>query len=400
MFTGCVLQVVPELDTGGVEQTVLDVSDAIRKAGGRSIVATKGGRLVDKLKASGATVVLMPVHSKNPLTQLNNHFTLRRLIRREQVDIVHVRSRAPAMAAISAARAEKIRSVATYHGIYNAKSALKRWYNSQMTRADMTIANSAYTRDHVLKTFPNALPERVISIPRGIDMHRFDPEAFDVRKIMALDEAWGTDRNDTRTRFLLAARLTRWKGQVLIIEAANLLKKQGIENFLVFMAGDDQGRAEYKAALEKLIEVHGLKDQVRLVGHVSDMPSAYTMCHFALTPSMDPEAFGRTAVEPQAMQRPVLAAAHGATVETVVDGVTGWLVRPGNVAAWAEAMKTAMALPDEARFAMGVRGRAHVKARFSLDTMCDSTLDVYRALLILSERQRAGPVPSDFSEPA
>ncbi|ESQ90072.1 glycosyl transferase family 1 [Asticcacaulis sp. AC460] len=386
-FTGCVLQVVPELDTGGVEQTVLDVSAAILAAGGRSIVATKGGRLVERLEKAGATVVLMPVHSKNPFTQLKNHNALRDLIRREKVDIVHVRSRAPAMAAIGAARAEKIRSVATYHGIYNARSGLKRWYNSQMTRADMTIANSDYTRDHILKTYNHALPERVISIPRGVDLHRFDPEGFDVRKIMKLDETWGTGDNDTRNRFLLAARLTRWKGQVLVIEAAKLLKEQGIADFLILVAGDDQGRTEYRAELEKLIETHALQDNVKLVGHVSDMPSAYSMCHFALAPSLEPEAFGRTAVEPQAMQRPPLAADHGATVETVVDGVTGWLVKPGDAAAWAEAMKTAMALSDEQRFEMGVAGRARVKERFSLDVMCERTLDVYRALLILTSRK-------------
>ncbi len=211
---------------------------------------------------------------------------------------------------------------------------------------------------------------------------------------MALDAEWGTEGNKTRNRFLLAARLTRWKGQTLIIEAANLLKQQGIEDFLVLVAGDDQGRADYKAELEKLISTYGLQDQVRLVGHVNDMPSAYAMCQFALAPSIEPEAFGRTAVEPQAMQRPVLAAAHGATAETVINGVTGWLVTPGDAVAWAEAMKTAMALDDEQRFTMGQKGRAQVKAHFSLDQMCAATLEVYRALLILSARQKAGP--SDF----
>ena len=389
-FTGCVLQVVPELDTGGVEQTVLDVSEAIIAAGGRAIVATRGGKLVERLRKLGATVVALPVHSKNPYTQFKVYFALRKLIRSENVDIVHVRSRAPAMAAIAAARAEKIRSVATYHGIYNAKSTVKRWYNSQMTRADMTIANSDYTRAHILSTYPKVPPERVISIPRGIDLRRFDPEAFDVRKIMALDEAWGVDREDGRVRFLLAARLTRWKGQLLIIEAARLLKQQGVANFQIFLAGDDQGRSDYSRELTQAIESHGLQDQVRLVGHVGDMPSAYSLCHFALAPSLDPEAFGRTAVEPQAMQRPVLAADHGATRETVIDGVTGWLVAPGKAEAWAAAMQAAMALSEDERFAMGVRGRAHVKAHFGLDVMCGRTLDVYRALLILNTRPYRG----------
>ncbi|MDV6330498.1 glycosyltransferase family 4 protein [Asticcacaulis sp. 201] len=385
-FTGCVLQVVPELDTGGVEQTVVDVSAAIIAAGGRSIVATKGGRLETQLTRQGATVVHIPVHSKHPLVQLKNYHALRRLIRTEGIDIVHVRSRAPALAAIRAAKASGVRSVATYHGIYNAKSAIKRWYNSLMTRADMTIANSDYTRAHILATYPKVPPERVISIPRGIDMKRFDPEGFDVRKIMTLEEDWGLTAGDGRIRFLLAGRLTRWKGQELIVEAANLLRLQDIDTFAVVMAGDDQGRGDYTQGLRDRIASYGLSEQIRLVGHVSDMPSAYTACHFALAPSLDPEAFGRTAVEPQAMQRPPLAAAHGATVETVLPGETGWLVKPGDAQAWADAMKAAIQMPEADRFEMGRRARAHVRDQYSLPLMCERTLDVYRALLILNTR--------------
>jgi len=400
-FTACVLQVVPELDTGGVEQTVLDVSTAIIAAGGRAIVATKGGRLEKQLTRKGATVVHMPVHSKNPFVQWQNYKALRALIRKEGVDIVHVRSRAPAMAAINAAKAERIRSVATYHGIYNAKSALKRWYNSQMTRADMTIANSDFTRAHILKTWPQVPPERVISIPRGIDMKRFDPEAFDVRKIMDLEEEWnekagGILAGDGRIRFLLAGRLTRWKGQALIVEAANLLRLEEIDTFQVIIVGDDQGRSDYTKELQDSIDKYGLGDNIKLVGHCSDMPSAYSACHFALAPSLDPEAFGRTAVEPQAMQRPPLAANHGATTETVLPGNTGWLVTPGHAQAWAEAMKEAIALPEGERFEMGRRGRAHVKVPFGLPLMCERTLDVYRALLIL----RSGKYSTHAVDPA
>ncbi len=382
-FTACVLQIVPELDTGGVEQTAVDISEAVVRAGGRSIVVSKGGRLEGRLLKGGATVVKMPVHSKNPFLQWRNAAALKTLIKAEHVDIVHVRSRAPAMAGFSAAKACGVRSVGTYAGIYNAKSALKRWYNSQMTRGDMTIANSHFTRDHILSAY-HLPPERVIAIPRGIDMKRFDPEAFDVRRIMALEESWGVVADESRVRFLLAARLTKWKGQGLIIDAAAKLRARGIDNFLVLMAGDDQGRTEYTQGLLKQIETNGLADHIKLVGHCADMPSAYSMCHYALAPSLEPEAFGRTAVEPQAMHRPPLAAAHGATVETVLPGTTGWLVPPGDADAWADAMAQAITLPEAQRFAMGVAGRAHVREQFSLDVMCDQTLDVYRALLILA----------------
>lgn len=385
-FTGCVLQVVPELDAGGVEQTVVDVARAVIEAGGRSIVASHGGRLAPYLEKLGATVVAMPVHSKNPFVQWSNTGKLRRLIRSQGVDIVHVRSRAPAWAALAAAKAERVRSVATYAGIYNAKSALKTWYNSGMVRADMTIANSDFTRDHILKTYKVA-PERVISIPRGVDLKRFDPESFDVPRIMRMEEDWGLATDDTRTRFMLAARLTKWKGQELILEAAKRLRTEGIDNFYIIMAGDDQGRTAYLQSLLKTIDSYGLSNHVRLAGHVTDMPSAYQLCQFALAPSLEPEAFGRTAVEPQAMQRPPLAADHGATAETVVPGETGWLVKPGDARAWADAMKTAMALTERQRFEMGRRGRNRVRELFSLESMCTATLDVYRALLILNERK-------------
>ena len=386
-FSGCVLQVVPELDAGGVEQTVIDVARAVIAAGGRSVVATRGGRMEPALTKMGATVIRLPVHSKNPLVQWLNVGALRKLIRKHGVDIVHVRSRAPAMAAVKAARLENVRSVATYAGIYNAKSDLKRWYNGGMVRADMTIANSDFTRAHILKTYKDVAPERVISIPRGVDLKRFDPESFDVPRIMKMEEEWGTNSDDKRVRFMLAARLTKWKGQMLILEAARILKAEGIDNFHIIMAGDDQGRTGYLQSLLKTISDYGLADHVRMAGHVTDMPSAYHLCHFALAPSLEPEAFGRTAVEPQAMQRPPLAADHGATRETVVPDETGWLVKPKDARAWADAMKTAMALPERRRFEMGRAGRRRVRDLFSLEAMCAATLDVYRALLISNERK-------------
>lgn len=313
--------------------------------------------------------------------QWQNYQALRKLIRREGINIVHVRSRAPAMAAINAAKTEGVRSVATYAGIYNAKSGLKRWYNSQMTRADSIIANSDFTRAHILKTYPKVPPEKVIGIPRGIDMKRFDSEAFDVRKIMKLEQEWGLLSGDGRIRFLLAGRLTKWKGQALIVEAANMLRHEDIDNFLIVMVGDDQGRSDYTKALRDNIHKYGLEERIKLVGHCADMPSAYTACHYALAPSLEPEAFGRTAVEPQAMQRPPLASDHGATVETVLPGETGWLVKPGDAHAWADAMKIAIALPEHDRFEMGHLGREYVLEQYSLPLMCERTLDVYRALL-------------------
>ncbi|WP_245532488.1 glycosyltransferase family 4 protein [Asticcacaulis excentricus] len=376
-FPYAVMQVLPELDTGGVEQTVVDVARAVIEAGGRAIVVSKGGRLEGYLKQIGAVVLPLPVHSKNPYVQFKNYYALRALIRKERPDIVHVRSRAPALSALPAAKAEGIKTVTTYHGIYKAGSGFKRWYNGRMTTADVVIANSDYTRDHVLGEY-DLDPAKVIAVPRGVDLKKFDPGAVDEVRKDKLAQAWGIDRGDGRTRFLLAGRLTRWKGQTLVIEALKGLDRSDVQ---LILAGDDQGRSDYTQALRALAAGFSLEAQVKIVGHCSDMPAAYSLCDFALAPSLEPEAFGRTAVEPQAMGRPVLAAKHGATAETVEDAVTGWLVAPGDVTAWADAMRAAALTSASSRAVMGAAGRARVQERFSLETMCAATLDIYRSLL-------------------
>jgi glycosyltransferase involved in cell wall biosynthesis len=374
------LQVTPELETGGAEQTTLDVAAAVVKARGRSIVASRGGRMAGALKASGAALVEMPVHAKNPLTILANAARLAGLIEREKVSVVHVRSRAPAFSALLAARAMKVPFLATYHGVYGGGGALKRWYNAIMTRGDVIIANSEFTRAHVIAEH-HVDPRKVIAIPRGVDFARFDPEKVPAERVSALAARWGVAPDEARVKILLAGRLTRWKGQGLMIEAAARLKAQGRGDFLILFAGDDQGRSGYRAELERAIAAAGLGDAVRLVGHCDDMPAAYLIADIVCAPSLDPEAFGRTAVEPQAMGRPVLAADHGAARETVVPGETGWLVPPGDAQAWAEALAAAIDVGPKRRVAIGKAGQARARRFYSVEAMCNATLDVYAALL-------------------
>jgi glycosyltransferase involved in cell wall biosynthesis len=377
--TFTVLQVVPRLDTGGAEQATIDVAAAVQAAGGRALVASMGGRMEAGLPPSGARLIRMPVHSKNPLTIARNAVRLARLIRREKVDLVHVRSRAPAFSALLAARMTGVPLVATYHGVYNARSRLKRWYNGVMTRGERVIANSDYTRQHVLEQHA-VDPAKVTAIARGLDLQRFDPAAVSAERREQLAAAWSL-ADDGRVRLLLAGRLTRWKGQALAIEALSRLKASGAPPVLLILVGDNQGRTAYQAELEAAAKGAGLDDQVRIVGHCADMPAAYLLADIALAPSLDPEAFGRTAVEPQAMGRPVIAADHGATRETVDPGVTGWLVRPGDAAAWAEAIGQAAALGHEGRAVMGEAAIARARRLYSVDAMCAATLAVYRDLL-------------------
>src|SRR5579864_1889888 len=165
------LQVIPELDTGGAEQTTLDVARAVVRAGGRAIVASRGGRMAAELESRGGELVPLPVHSKNPLTILANRARLSALIRRERVSLVHVRSRAPAFSAFAAARAAGVPCLATYHGLYSSGNPLKRWYNSVMTRGALTIANSDFTARHIVAEHGLDAAD-VVAIPRGVDLAR------------------------------------------------------------------------------------------------------------------------------------------------------------------------------------------------------------------------------------
>ena len=335
----------------------------------------------EELRTRGGELVRLPLDRKAPWTLAANALALERLIRREGVQIVHARSRAPAWSALVAARRTQTAFVTTYHGVYNARSALKRAYNRVMATGDAVIANSGFTAAHLLAEHRGIDPARVVAIPRGVDLDRFSPGRVGTDRIAAVRDAWCLAPDDTRCVVLLAGRLTAWKGQALLIEALAALQAAGRDELLLVLAGDDQGRTGYTEGLRCAARTRGLAGRVRIVGHCADMPAAYLACDFACAPSLEPEAFGRTAVEPQAMGRPVLAADHGAVRETVVEGVTGWRVAPGETQAWAASLARALDTSPETRAAMGAAGRARVEALYSLEAMTAATLEVYAQLL-------------------
>ncbi len=374
------LQVTPALDAGGVERTTLDVSKAVVAAGGRSLVASRGGRLEHELAATGGELVRLPLASRNPLTLLTNAGRLQEVMRRERVSILHARSRAPAWSALKAARDEGTPFVTTYAGVYNANSKLKRRYNSVMAAGDLVIANSDFTRRHLLAEHEEVDAARVVTIPRGVDLDWFNPEAVGPERVAQARSAFNLAPDDARPVYLLAGRLTRWKGQAFILDAFAAARARGLDAVLV-LAGDDQGRLDYRRELTEKIAASGLEDHVRLAGHVAEMPAAYMAAELALAPSLEPEAFGRTAVEPQAMGRPVLVSDHGAPSETVEQGVTGWRIPPGDLTAWTEALLAAAVLTPESRARMGAAGRAAVRERFGLEAMTRATLAAYADLL-------------------
>jgi glycosyltransferase involved in cell wall biosynthesis len=381
-----ILQIIPELDTGGAELSTIEIADAVHTAGGRCIVLTEGGRLVQRLRDTKAEVNFFPAAAKNPLRLLWNAYRIANIVRREGVSLVHARSRAPAWSALLAARRTGVPFVTTYHGAYSENSDIKRLYNSVMARGDAVIANSHYTADLIRMRYgtPRA---KLHVIYRGVDGGLFDPAHVASERVTAVRRRWGV--TDKQRVVLHAARLTPWKGQKVVIDAAALLAEQGALDDVVFvLAGDAQRRDAYRTALIQQISNAGLDDRVRLVGHEDDMAAAFRASHIAVVASVEPEAFGRAATEAQVMATPVIATDIGAPPETVLGrpGVassraTGWLVPPGDRDRLAEAVADALAMPMPEYTRMGQRAREHVLQSFSLRQMKQQTLQVYDNLL-------------------
>ncbi|UFN49850.1 glycosyltransferase family 4 protein [Roseomonas sp. OT10] len=366
-----VLQVLPALVSGGVERGTVEIAEALAGAGFRALVASAGGPLVAELEAVGARHATLPLDRKSPLALAANARALERLIRAEGVDIVHARSRFPAWSALAAARRTGARFVTTFHGVYSESFPGKRLYNSVMVRGDRVIAISEHVAGIIHARYGTG-PDRLRIIPRGADVTRFDPAAVPSDRVAALRAAWAVPEG--RPVVLLPGRLTRWKGQAVLLRALARLLPDPPFGLLV---GEGGMRAELEAEARRL----GLAGHVALPGLTRDMPAALLLADLVVHASTAAEPFGRTVVEAQAMRRPVIAADLGAPRETVEEGVTGWRVPPDDPEALAAAIRRALALPPEARAALGIRARAAVLARYTTAAMQAATLNVYRELL-------------------
>ncbi len=381
-----VLQIIPDLDAGGAERTTVDVAAGLAAAGARALVATEGGRLVGELQAKGGHWLRFPAAAKNPLRMAINTLRLAALCRREGVNLIHARSRAPAWVALGAARRLGIPFVTTYHGSYSGRTGVKVLYNSVMARGDVVIANSRYTAQLIQQLHPAEAGDRLRVIYRGTDLGAFNPHAVGPGRVEALRRAWGVEPHHRVV--LLAARLTAWKGHRCLIEAAALMRQQGVQDLAIVLAGDPQGRTSYEREIDALVAARGLDGIVRRVGHCTDMPAAFRAASVVAVPSIEPEAFGRSAVEAQALGTPVVVSDLGAVPETVLAPPdvptgqrTGWRVPAGDAAALAASLTDALSLGASARDALARRCRAHVETNFSLERMVGDTLAVYAELL-------------------
>lgn len=375
-----ILQVLPALGHGGVERGTLDVAEAIVAAGGRALVASDTGANVERLMRLGGEHIAMNLASKNPLTIRANAAKLAHLIRREQVSLVHARSRAPAWSAKLAVGRTGIPFVTTFHAAYTESGPLKKRYNGVMASGDRVIAISHFIAALIRQRYGTP-DERLRVIHRGVDLDAFNPGAVAAGRLMLLREQWGLA--DNARVVLMPARLTRLKGHGVLISAiANLLHVSRQPDLVCVLVGADAGREAYREELQRHVRALGLEPwRVVFAPHCDDVPAAIALADVVVSASIEPEGFGRTLAEAAAMGKPVIATAHGAAPEVLVEGETGWLVPPGEPGPLAEALGRGLDLVPRERQELAVKAMHRARQMFSKAAMCERTLEVYRELL-------------------
>lgn len=380
-----ILQIVPDLQSGGAERATVDMAEALSEAGARCLVASRGGRMVSELQSKGGVWLPFPAATKNPISMALNSVQLARVIRDEGVDLVHARSRAPAWVAYYATRQTGARFVTTYHSVYGGQSPIKQRYNAIMASGDVVIAISDYAARHICELYPEAA-NRVVVIPRGADLRVFSPAAVDSRRVERLREEWGVAPHERL--LLLPARLSARKGHAVLLEAVKRLAHEGgVTDLRIVFVGDAHSDA-FRRNIEAQIARCGLNGVVRHVGYCEDMPAAYLAAAVIVAPATEPEAFGRIAIEAQAMGAPVIISDIGAASEIVqappqapAHLATGWRVPAGDPVALARAIEEALSMKASARDELTLRARRNVQARFSVEAMQRATLEVYKHLL-------------------
>ena len=377
-----ILQIIPNMEIGGAERTVLEITSFLKDAEFSSLVLTSGGKLIGELEKENIEVIKLKIDKKNPYSIIKNFFLFIKIFREKKIDLVHVRSRAPAWSAIFAAKKIGIPVLTTWHGHVSNSSFIKKIYNSIMLKGDAVIANSAYTAERISKIY-NIDLNKIDIISRGVNVESFEGSKFSNTEISNMKKIWSVD--DNKIIILFPARLTRWKGHLVTIEAINLLKKEKFFDQVIFLfAGEKAGAENYIKKLNSIITKFKLQENIKLVERIENMPLAYHASDIVLSPSIEPEPFGRIPIEAQAAGKTIIASDHGAVKDTIKNGnnFTGFKVKPNDPQALSIAIKQSIIMDKKDLTKMHERAISNVKNNFSLENMCKKTLEVYKRLLI------------------
>ena len=377
-----VLQVIPKLGYGGAETGCYDLAHYLPENNCSSYIVTSGGELLKFIDRKKVKVIKLPVHSKNPFLMLFNSIALIFIILLNNISIVHARSRAPAWSCLLATKITRRKFVTTFHGTYNFKNPFKKFYNSVMVRSDLIIAGSNFIFSHINQNYPKYLnlKKKFLVIFRGINVDYFDSSTTLDNEENRLISDWEVDKN--KKIILMPGRLTAWKGQETFIEALNLVNKElGYDSFNAVILGSDQGRDIYTKKIKRLAEQYRLTSQLKFIEHCKNMPLAYKISDIVVSASVEPEAFGRVAVEAQSMEKPIIASDIGGSNETIVDNITGFLFQSGNAEALSKKIVEALQLDESRLKSIGIEGRKNIIKKFNVEKMCFSTYSEYKKLL-------------------
>ena len=377
-----VLQVIPKLGYGGAETGCYDIAHYLPENNCKSFIVTSGGELTKFVDKKKVKLIRLPVHSKNPLLIFINSIILIGIILFFNISIVHARSRAPAWSCLLATKLTRTKFVTTFHGTYNFSGRFKKFYNSVMVRSDLIIAGSNFIFSHIKENYYNYLKskKKFLVIFRGINIDYFDPSTKLETDEKNLLKEWEIKKE--KKIILVPGRLTQWKGQELLIEAINLVKIElGYEAFHVVILGSDQGRNLYKKKLVRLTEQYRLTNQIKFINHCKDMALAYQISDIIISPSIEPEAFGRVAVEAQSMEKLIIASNIGGSNETIINEKTGFLFESGNAKSLSEKIIRAVTMDETSINLIGKEGRKNIIKKFNVEKMCFSTYSEYKRLL-------------------
>jgi glycosyltransferase involved in cell wall biosynthesis len=377
-----VLQVIPKLGYGGAETGCYDIAHYLPENGCKSFIVTSGGELTKFINKEKVKLIKLPVQSKNPLLIIFNTLALIFIIIFNNISIVHARSRAPAWSCLFATKITRRKFVTTFHGTYNFNNKIKKFYNSVMVKSNLIIAGSNFIFSHIKDNYSDYLDikNKLLVIFRGINVDYFDPTTKTEIEEKKLLKNWGIAEN--KKIILLPGRLTSWKGQELFLEAINMVNIQlGYEAFYAVILGSDQGRDLFKKKLIRLSEQYRMTKQVKFIDHCKDMALAYKVSDIIISASIEPEAFGRVAVEAQSMEKVIIASDIGGSNETVIDEKTGYLFEAGNANSLSKKILKVLNLDDTTIKTIGTEGRKNIVNKFNVEKMCFSTYSEYKKLI-------------------
>ena len=377
-----VLQVIPKLGYGGAETGCFDIAHYLFENNCSSFLITNGGPLTKFINKKKVKYIRLPVNSKNPIIMLLNTILISVIVFFYNIDIIHARSRAPAWSCFLASKITRKKFVTTFHGTYNFKSKIKKFYNSVMLRSDLVIAGSNFIFSHIKENYKEYLnnSKKFLVIFRGINIDYFDASTTLIAEEDKLFKSWNLEVE--KKTILLPGRITEWKGHEMFIEAMNKINIQlGHKSFKAVILGSDQGRDLYKKKLIRLVEQYRMNDQIKFVDHCENMPLAYKISDLIVSTSIEPEAFGRIAVGAQSMEKPIIASNLGGSKETIVNNKTGILFDAGDSDDLSKKIIEFFNFDKSTIEQMGKEGRKNVSAKFNVEKMCFSTYSEYKKLI-------------------